>query len=298
MDDKKIKVNSIGAWVLASRPKTLAGAMVPVMIGLALAAMDRQMQMDWIPAVLCMLFAVTMQVEANFVNDYFDWQKGNDDMATRLGPLRACSMGWITPKAMVCGMIVTAVLAGITGLPLVLYGGWEMMIVGVVCVAFCVLYTTTLSYLGLGDVLVLVFFGIVPVSLTYYLQTGIVTLWTFILSVACGLAIDNLLIINNYRDIDNDRRDGKRTLIVVIGRKSGLALYLALGIIATLLVCAYAHFGWQSCVMLFYLVPHLTTYTKMRMLDGKALNAILGKTARNVLLFGIATSAVVLAGEL
>lgn len=118
---------------------------------------------NWVPAILCLLFAWVMQIDSNFVNDYFDCKKGADD-ETRLGPRRACSQGWITMKAMKIGIAITTLIACIIGLPLVFYGGIEMVLVGITCVAFCFLYTTSLSYLGLGDVLVLMFFGIVPVA--------------------------------------------------------------------------------------------------------------------------------------
>lgn len=228
----EVKQNSAKAWFLAARPKTLTGAAVPVMIALAMAAHDSEYHVTWLPALLCLLFAFIMQIDANFVNDFFDWRRGNDEEATRLGPLRACSQGWVTPKAMVKALAITTVLASIVGLPLVFYGGWEMILVGVACVACSVLYTTTLSYLALGDVLVLLFFGIVPVCFSYYIQTHEITMRVFLMSLLCGIVIDNLLIVNNYRDIDNDRRDGKKTLIVLLGKKTGLALYLCFGLIA------------------------------------------------------------------
>lgn len=148
--------------MLASRPKTLTGAAVPVMIGLAFAARDLGLDdFGWMPALLCVLFAFIMQIDANFINDYFDFVRGNDD-ETRLGPRRACAQGWITPKAMRRAIIITTVIACCIGLPLVIYGGLEMILVGAFCVVFCFLYTTLLSYLGLGDVLVLVFSALFP----------------------------------------------------------------------------------------------------------------------------------------
>ena len=168
MNKDEVRLNSAKAWLLAARPKTLTGAAVPVMIALALAWTDRSAEHPfmWLPAVLCMLFAFVMQIDANFVNDYFDFMKGTDD-EERLGPRRACANGWVTAKAMRIAMGVTTFLGCIIGLPLIYYGGWQMIVVGVLCVFFCFLYTTHLSYMGLGDVLVLVFFGIVPVCVTY-----------------------------------------------------------------------------------------------------------------------------------
>ena len=174
MDEKNVKQDSARAWLLAARPKTLTGAMVPVMIGLALAYNDAQEYMgdvfSWTAAGLCLLFAILMQVDANFVNDLFDYARGNDDTATRLGPLRACTQGWVTVDAMKQAIALTTCVACAAGLPLVWYGGMEMIAIGLLCVVFCFLYTTHLSYIGMGDVLVLVFFGIVPVCITYYIQ--------------------------------------------------------------------------------------------------------------------------------
>ena len=169
MDETNVRVNSLKAWILAARPKTLTGAAVPVMIGIACAvAMHGWCGIRVVPAVLCMLFALIMQVDANFINDYFDFMKGTDD-EQRLGPKRACAQGWITASAMRSGLFLTTLLACIVGLPLVYYGGWEMIMVGLACVVFCFLYTISFSYIGLGDLLVLVFFGIVPVCMTYWL---------------------------------------------------------------------------------------------------------------------------------
>ena len=229
MDETNVRVNSLKAWILAARPKTLTGAAVPVMIGIACAvAMYGWCGIRVVPAVLCMLFALIMQVDANFVNDYFDFMKGTDD-EQRLGPKRACAQGWITASAMRSGLFVTTLLACIVGLPLVYYGGWEMIMVGLACVVFCFLYTISFSYIGLGDLLVLVFFGIVPVCMTYWLTAPPTALMSIpfavvLMSIACGLIIDTLLVVNNYRDIDNDRRAGKLTLIVRIGERGGSPL--------------------------------------------------------------------------
>ena len=152
MDFDNVGVNSFKAWFLASRPKTLTGAAVPVMIGFALAVDHYGSMVRAVPAILCVLFAFFMQIDANFVNDYFDYIKGVDGK-DRLGPKRACTQGWITLYAMRVGIIVTTVLSCLVGLPLVLFGGWNMVLIGALCVLFCFLYTTRLSYIGLHIVL-------------------------------------------------------------------------------------------------------------------------------------------------
>ena len=154
---EEVKRNSLQAWILAARPKTLTGAVTPVLIGTALAAMDGHFH--WLPALICCLFASLMQIAANFINDLFDFLKGTD-REDRLGPERACAQGWISPQAMKTGIIITVALACLIGCTLLFFAGWELIIVGVLCVLFAFLYTTgpyPLSYNGWGDVLVIVF---------------------------------------------------------------------------------------------------------------------------------------------
>ena len=301
MDDKKISVNSTKAWLLASRPKTLIGAVIPVMIGIGCAVSSFGQQVRIIPACLCLLFAFVMQIDANFVNDYFDYMKGTDD-ETRLGPKRACAQGWITGAAMRRGIATVSILACLVGLPLVMYGGIYMILVGFACLLFCFVYTVSFSYLGLGDLLVLVFFGIVPVCLTYWLMsphpftTGI-PVGVVANSVACGLVIDTMLLVNNYRDIDNDRRSGKNTLVVRIGRRPTEILFLLLPFCAVIVNVAFC--GHRLSVLSFlpvlYLPLHIKTYLRMKQIGkGRALNGILGENSRNMLVYGIwATLAIV-----
>lgn len=303
MDETNVRVNSLKAWILAARPKTLTGAAVPVMIGIACAvAMYGWCGIRVVPAVLCMLFALIMQVDANFINDYFDFMKGTDD-EQRLGPKRACAQGWITASAMRSGLFVTTLLACIVGLPLVYYGGWEMIMVGLACVVFCFLYTISFSYIGLGDLLVLVFFGIVPVCMTYWLTAPPTALTSIpfavvLMSIACGLIIDTLLVVNNYRDIENDRRAGKLTLIVRIGERGGLVLYLMLGLVGTILAIVGVvlldwHDGqWTQSLLIIYTPFHTWAFNEMRYIrKGAELNRVLGMTARNMFRFGLLASA-------
>jgi len=290
----EVKKNSLKAWILASRPKTLSGAAVPVLIGLALAYADLQAYYDvpfnWTAAVLCLLFAFIMQVDANFINDFFDYAKGTDDREKRLGPERACSQGWVSIEAMKNAIATTTVLACIVGLPLVWFGGLEMILIGLLCVVFCFLYTTHLSYVGLGDVLVLVFFGVVPVSITYYVQLHTFTAEVFVASLACGLVIDALLIVNNFRDRDTDREAGKNTLVVRIGAEAALVCYLGVGITACLMgLVFWANDHFLAFVLPFvYLAFHAFTCLSMKQIwKGRELNTCLGETARNIFLYGI-----------
>jgi 1,4-dihydroxy-2-naphthoate octaprenyltransferase len=294
MNETNIKQDSPRAWLLAARPKTLSGAAVPVMIGVTLAWVDAPEYGDgvfsWTAAILCLLFAFIMQVDANFINDFFDYVRGNDDAATRLGPLRACTQGWVKADSMKRAIATTTVVACLVGLPLIYYGGLEMVLIGILCVVFCFLYTTHLSYVGMGDVLVLLFFGIVPVTMTYYVQLHTVTPQVLAASVACGLVIDGLLVVNNYRDRDNDLADGKRTLVVAIGAGASEQLYLGLGIAAVMLGTAFWMNGHPIATLLplLYLVLHVYTWLKMKRINhGRKLNTCLGETARNILVYGI-----------
>ncbi|WP_418322793.1 1,4-dihydroxy-2-naphthoate octaprenyltransferase [Segatella hominis] len=301
-----VKTNSVKAWLLATRPKTLSAAAVPVMIGTAFAWRNTSEQFNWIPAILCLLFAWIMQIDSNLVNDYFDFKKGNDD-ETRLGPKRACSEGWITSDAMVWGILITTLLGCMTGIPLILYGGLEMVMVGIACVVFCFLYTTLFSYHGLGDILVLLFFGIIPVCCTYYvcmpLHQQIPTGEVIASSIACGLAIDALLIVNNYRDIDNDRSNGKITLAVRLGESKTRRLYESIGYIAAGIMIILVFFDLYQidkliptyAIYLIYIILHRQSYQEMKRINkGAKLNQVLGLTARNILVFGILSVAAIL----
>ena len=290
---ENVKTNSIKAWILAARPKTLAAAATPVLLGCALAYTDGIFQ--WTPAILCFLFAFSMQIDANFINDYYDYLKGSD-REDRLGPERACAQGWITLSAMKKGMIFITLLSCFWGLLLLKYCGLEMIPVGLLCVLFAFLYTAgpyPLAYHGWGDVLVIVFFGFVPVGCTYYTMAHDWTWNVTIACAACGLVSDLLLMLNNYRDREQDKISGKRTLVVRFGEPAGRWAYLVLGILAVGLCSFYAFNGYlmASLLPILFLILHFTTWREMiRIYQGKELNIVLGKTARNIVVFGLLLS--------
>lgn len=300
-----MKVNSAKAWLLAARPKTLTGAMIPVLLAGALAFYNNTFKPSlWI---CCALFACLMQVAANFINDIYDFLKGTD-RKDRLGPERACAQGWITPKAMKFGIVIDVAIACAIGLLAVAlswqtlpYHGLEFIILGVVCVVFAFLYTTGLSYLGLGDILVLVFFGFVPVCGTYYLQALTIDTPALILSLISGIAIDALLVINNYRDRDQDKISGKKTIIVRFGEPFGRYYYLAIGIIVSALMIplfSIAHY-FIIVPVAAYLFLHVTTWREMvRIFEGRALNAILGKTSRNMFIMSLLLSGAIIMAKI
>lgn len=290
MSAKPIRINSLRAFFAAARFRTLAAAAVPVAAGCALAAADGLFA--WPQAVLCMAFALLMQVDANLINDLYDFLKGSDD-GERLGPPRACAMGWVTTGAMRRAIAVTTVAASLVGCGLLRYGGWELLLLGALCVVFVFLYTAgpfPLAYHGWGDLLVLLFFGLVPVGGTYYVMAHGLTRWILPVAGACGLVVDTLLLVNNYRDRAEDARSGKRTLVVRLGAAAGSRLYLWAGIGACLLCLALALRGaWFAALLpTAYLAAHVTTWRRMvRIGSGRALNGILAATSRNMLLFGV-----------
>lgn len=290
-DEENVRRDSPRAWLLAVRPKTLTASLIPVVVACALAAHDGSFRV--MPAAVCAAFAALMQIASNLVNDLYDYLKGTDG-DDRTGPRRATAQGWISPSHMRAGIIIVTVLACAAGCLLLSQSSLWLAGVGVLCVAAAVLYTSTLSYLGLGDLLVLVFFGIVPVNVTYCLQTGSLTAETVLCSFACGTAIDTLLALNNFRDRDSDRRTGKRTIVVIFGETFGLRFYLALGIAAYLLAAAIALRGMTlvPIITMPYLCLHVSTWRSMaRIRRGTGLNAVLGATSRNMAAFALLLAA-------
>lgn len=286
---KLVKQNSVKAWLLAARPKTLAAGSVPVLVASGLAVHFGRF--DWIPALLCLLFALLAQIASNFSNDYFDYIKKTDN-ENRLGPARAVASGWIAPSHMLFGTLTVIGLACLFGLGLVYYGGWEMILVGVCCVLALLAYTAgpwPLAYNGLGDLFVLTFFGFVAVVFSFYVQTQTFEPLVFVAGFMVGLPAVNILVLNNYRDRENDAACRKRTTIVLFGEAFGRYFYLLNGLFAVLAGLFFQKESvWAAVLPILYLVPHYLTWQKMcRIREGKALNALLGETARNLLIFGL-----------
>lgn len=276
------------AWLEAARPKTLTASLSPVLLGIALAIHDNVFRI--VPAVLCLLVGISAQIASNFANDYFDYKKGADQ-SDRLGPARAVASGWITPQSMLLATIKTLAVTCLCGLGLVFIAGWEIIIVGVAIVIFALAYSAgpfPLAYNGLGDVCVLLFFGIVPVCFTYYVQSLVFTPEVFLLSLGIGFLSINILVINNYRDYEQDKKANKNTTVVLFGKKFALSFYLinqliALGCSAFVLFTSIPGIIlFAGCVFLF-----LTTWKEMFLKSGKSLNKTLAHTALNVLVYTI-----------
>ncbi len=276
-------------WWEAARPKTLSASVSPVLLGCALAYRDGMFK--FVPAILCFFVALLAQIASNFANDYFDFKKGADT-EERLGPDRAVASGWITPKAMLIATFISLGLACLCGLGLLYYAGWELIFVGL-AIAVCVLAYSAgpfpFAYNGLGDVCVLLFYGIIPVSFTYYVQTFTFTTLSFLLSLGVGFMSVNILVVNNYRDYEQDKVANKRTTIVMFGRTFGRMFYLFNGIIACLLaIPLLIKTGWWTLAFLVaFFILFLSTWRELTRFEGRELNKSLGHTARNVLLYTI-----------
>ena len=222
-------------WIEASRPRTLPVSVAGVGAGFVIAIILGSFR--WLPALLCLLFALLAQIASNFANEYFDFHNGLDRRG-REGFRRGVTEGDIAPKAMLRATLFTLALACIVGCGLIFYGGWLMIPIGFVIALTALAYSAgpyPLSHNGLGDIAVIMFFGLVPVCLTAWLQipessTIAAALPT---SIGIGLLINNVLIVNNYRDADDDRAVGKRTTVVIFGRRRMALVYLLNVIIGT-----------------------------------------------------------------
>jgi 1,4-dihydroxy-2-naphthoate octaprenyltransferase len=236
------------------------------------------------------MVALTAQVASNFANDYFDFVKGADT-AGRLGPVRAVASGSISPCAMLAATFITLAATGVCGLFLLLYAGWWLLPVGL-AIALCSLAYSAgpfpLAYNGLGDICVLIFYGIVPVCFTYYVQALEFSPLSLLLSLPVGLMSVNILVINNYRDYHEDLRAGKRTSIVIFGRGFGRRLYLFCGMaaFALSLPLLITVTPWMIALhAAFFVLIFLPAWRSMTISEGKALNKVLGRTALNTLLY-------------
>ncbi len=242
-----------------------------------------------LPALLCLAFAILAQIASNFANEYYDYVRGFDRRG-RVGPRRGVTEGDITPGAMKRATFITLAIACCIGCCLPFYGGWWLVPVGVFIAAGVYMYSAgpyPLSHHGLGEVAVILFFGVIPVCLTYYVQALACPLAVALASVSAGLMGANVLIVNNYRDADDDREVGKHTLAVKWGRRATGTLYLINGYVAVLLMCG----TWTSvapglwAIPGAYLVLHTLIWRRLTTSTGRALNPLLGMTAMLMLAY-------------
>lgn len=275
-------------WYMAMRPKTLPAAAAPVLVGISLALGDGVFRFT--PALAALLGALLLQIGSNLANDVFDFMKGTDT-AERTGPLRVTQAGLLTPRQVTAGMSVVFILAAVIGLYLIYVGGWPILIVGVLAILAAIAYTGgpyPLGYNGLGDIFVFIFFGPVAVIGTYYVQSVDISTVSWWSSLPMGFLITAILIVNNLRDIDTDRKTGKRTLAVRFGRRFTQLQYLSVLILSYLIPVIMQFSGKVSpWILLTWLsIPiALPLINDIYNQKGKALNKTLAGTARLALVY-------------
>ncbi|MEJ2219360.1 MAG: 1,4-dihydroxy-2-naphthoate polyprenyltransferase [Desulfobacterales bacterium] len=289
-DDK----SKMGAWMLAARPRTLPAAVAPVLVGTAMAIADKHFA--WLPAAAALTVALLLQIGVNLANDYFDYIKGIDTR-DRLGPPRVTQSGLIPAKQVKTGMLIAIILSVVPGLYLASVGGWPIILIGLSCFAAALAYSGgpfPLASHGLGDLFVFIFFGLVAVGGTYYVQALQITPMVWLMGAIQGLLITAILVVNNLRDIQTDRRSGKRTLAVRIGEQGSRIEYL-------LLLCtAYAipFILWLSgrssvwVLMPVFSLPLAISLTRRiwKSAGGPALNQALANTAKLTLVYSMLLS--------
>lgn len=284
------KPNLIQTWWLAIRPRTLPAAASGVLMGSALAWLDGSFQL--MPSLACLFVALLLQIGSNVANDVFDFERGADT-AERLGPVRVTQAGFLTPAQVKRGMVVIFGLAVMLGLYLAALRGWTVIWLGAAAILSAVAYTGgpfPLGYNGLGDIFVFIFFGLAAVAGTYFVQVGSVSITAWWMSVPVGLIVTAILVVNNLRDIESDRKTGKRTLAVRMGENATKAEYAILMAIAYLLVPVLIGF---NLIPLGGLLAWLSLPLAIRALQvvftqkGRPLNAALAGTGQTAFLFSL-----------
>lgn len=288
------EMSSLGIWIEATRPKTLPAALTPVLLASSMAYADGRF--DWVPALICMVFALLIQIGTNFANDYLDGVKGTDTKQ-RLGPRRAVAAGLVKPIVMKRAAVLALAVGFCVGLGLIPFGGGWLLVVGVASVACAWLYTGgpyPLAYNGLGDVFVILFFGFVAVGCSYYVQAGTISLDVLLLGLGCGLLVNNLLVVNNYRDLEEDRAARKHTLVVLLGRKVARIQYQISVLLAGLIVLVFWYGGYGDSVLLALLPIVYGMFLGRRLDSAKRageFSGLLKDSAKVVLAYGILFSA-------
>jgi 1,4-dihydroxy-2-naphthoate octaprenyltransferase len=284
------KLNSVQIWWLAIRPRTLPAAASGVAMGSALAWHDGSFQL--MPALAALMVALLLQIGSNVANDVFDFERGADT-AERLGPVRVTQAGYLTPTQVKTGMVVIFLLAALLGLYLATLRGWTVILLGLAAILTAVAYTGgpfPLGYHGLGDVFVFIFFGLAAVAGSYFVQVGTVSLAAWWMAVPIGFIVTAILVVNNLRDLENDRKAGKHTLAVRLGERGAKAEYVLLMLIAYLImpvliwmkiIPAGAMLAWLSLPIAIRTLRVVFTQT------GRPLNAALAGTGQTAFLFSL-----------
>ncbi len=273
-------------WIQAARPMTLPVSMAPVVLSVALSYLFTDIR--WIPAAICLVFAVMAQILSNFVNDYADGIKGADN--ERLGPQRMVASGVIQPPRMRRGIVVWSVLTLLVGCTLLYWGGWILLPFGIVIHLCALAYSTgpfPLSRHALGDLAVVLFYGIAPVVLTFFIQVGYVNTQFIIAGLAMGVIVNNLLIINNYRDAEQDLKNGKKTTVTVFGKTIMKCIYFLNPIISIVLI----YLVFENYIVLYTFIPFLVycifVSIKFAKAKGKEFNKLIGLSSFESVIFAL-----------
>ena len=290
IDSQAKEIGKFESWILASRPKTLLAALVPVIIGSAVAAHHNSFKP--LAATVALICSILIQVGTNFANDLYDFISGKDTHE-RLGPTRALASGLISVKEMKIGVFLTFALTFVLGLYLVYLGGWLILLIGIFSIIAGIAYTAgpyPLAYNGLGDIFVFIFFGLIGTVGTYYVQTGNVQMIAVWASIPVGALITNILVVNNYRDIDEDKSNGKNTLAVKFGEKFTRLQYVVFMILSYAILFV-VYFTYKQSLYVF--LPLLCLPISIKLvkmiysLKGTSLNDTLALTAKLSLIYGI-----------
>lgn len=277
-------------WLLAARPKTLPAAAAPVIVGTAVALNKGAFRPG--PALAALLGALLIQIGTNLANDVFDYRKGADTSA-RVGPLRVTQAGLLAPRQVLAGMVLIFGLAALLGLYLIAASGWPILVVGLLSIASGIAYTggpLPLGYHGLGDLFVFLFFGFAAVCGTYYVQARAVSAAALWAAVPMGALTTNILVVNNLRDLPNDRAVGKRTLAVRLGVRGTQVEYLLMLGLAylspALMWLAGVTTPWVLASWLS--LPWAPSPLRLVLREGgQALNQALAETARHELVYSL-----------
>ena len=281
-------------WLLAARLKTLPAAISPVILGCSLAYHDGFLQI--LICAITLLAAVLIQIGSNFANDVFDYQKGTD-REDRLGPIRVTQSGLISPEKMKKAMWGTFALSVFVGFYLASIGGWPIVLIGLTSIAAGIAYTGgpyPLGYHGWGDIFVFIFFGIIAVPGTYYLQCGTVNALSLCMGAVLGMLSTAILVVNNLRDADTDKLSGKNTLAVRFGKKFSKIQYSIL-ILSPFLLPLYIWWNFENelsvLITIFTLPLSFYLISQVFSLTGSDLNIVLSRTASFLFIFTLLFSA-------
>ena len=289
MPEKPVSVWKL--WLLAIRPKTLGAAIAPVLIGTAMAFEAEKGHL--LSAFAALAGALLIQVGTNLSNDYFDFVKGADT-EDRLGPTRATQAGWVRPEAVLKASIIIFGIAALVGVYLVCRGGWPILLIGLISIISGVLYTGgpfPLGYIGLGELFVLVFFGPVATGGTFYVQAFELPAEVVFAGMAPGLLSTSLLVVNNLRDINTDRRAGKHTLAVFFGPRFArfeYTLCLVAAFCVPMLMAIHRQSNWFALSSLLALIPAIPCLKcVLGSNEGIVLNQALANTGKILLFFSL-----------